>query len=344
MKTKSGYLTALLLFGLTVGWAQNTKIYKTTFGGADKKVMIISGNKSLKVEGYSGNDVVVEVDGDLPEAADGLKIVSAGAVDNTGIGANVVVEGSTMKIKIPRSKYFGNFKVKIPKEVAVNISEKGDVFGGNWDISGLDGEVEIKTTYSVINITDVSGPIIARAGWGKISVVFDKVNPTKPSSISSSGIVDVTLPADTKANLKLQSQFGDIFTDFDIVQTKKASEADEDDEKSAPEKLQDMQSKTYEDQKKVAKDQKKMQEDITSANGAVIYKNGLTPRPATAPRAYTNKSAVQAGAWSSDNKNDDEDDCNCWDSGNGMNGTINGGGVSIKLHSDHQNIFLRKKK
>jgi DUF4097 and DUF4098 domain-containing protein YvlB len=42
------------------------------------------------------------------------------------------------------------------------------------------------------------------------------------------GDVDVTLPADIKANVKMKSQQGDIYSDFDITlkrNTKKAEEA-----------------------------------------------------------------------------------------------------------------------
>ena len=42
---------------------------------------------------------------------------------------------------------------------------------------------------------------------------------------SLSGTVDVTLPATTKANLKLRSDNGDVFTDFDVQQTRRRPRA-----------------------------------------------------------------------------------------------------------------------
>ncbi len=46
---------------------------------------------------------------------------------------------------------------------------------------------------------------------------LDHVTPNKTMSFSTmNGTIDVTLPADVKANLKLKTDNGDIFTDFDV--------------------------------------------------------------------------------------------------------------------------------
>lgn len=308
--------TALLMTSLA--FAQNSgKQYKVNFSGANKKVQILSGANQLTIEGYSGSEVILEAENgnkEFPEEAEGLKIISAGAVDNTGTGANVTTEGNNLQIKIPKSRYFGNFKVKIPKEVAISIKESGNNYG-KWFIGGFDGEVEVSTSYSTVNIKSVTGPLIARCGYGKISVVYDKVNPTKPNSISAAGAVDVTLPSDTKANLRLESSFGDVFTDFDLVES-------------------------------VAKD-KKSGEDNEIKTTTVTPETKATTIAATSPTPRV-PAVAKVGSWSGQNNNVTwdgkewkvSDDCNCDNS----NYTINGGGVNIRLHSDHGNIYLRKKK
>ena len=51
-----------------------------------------------------------------------------------------------------------------------------------------------------------------------VTVRLTRVTDTKAMAFSSlSGTVDVTLPATTKANLKLRSDNGDVFTDFDVA-------------------------------------------------------------------------------------------------------------------------------
>lgn len=304
----------------SIAFAQNSgKQYKVNFSGANKKVQILSGANQLTIEGYSGSEVILEADNgnkEFPEEAEGLKIISAGAVDNTGTGANVTTEGNNLQIKIPKSKYFGNFKVKLPKELAISIKESGNNYG-KWFIGGLDGEVEVSTSYSTVNIKSVTGPLIARCGYGKISVVYDKVNPTKPNSISAAGAVDVTLPADTKANLRLESSYGDVFTDFELAES-------------------------------VAKDKKSAEEDENLAKVKTGTTISVTENKAVVAATSPKVVSGRAASWGGQNNNvfwDGKewkvaDDCNCDNS----NYTINGGGVNIRLHSDHGNIYLRKKK
>jgi DUF4097 and DUF4098 domain-containing protein YvlB len=52
---------------------------------------------------------------------------------------------------------------------------------------------------------------------GSIDVIMDKVSPDKAMSFTSlNGKVDVTLPADTKARLRIKTTNGTVFTDFDV--------------------------------------------------------------------------------------------------------------------------------
>lgn len=320
----------------------NNKQYKVNFSGSNKKIQILSASNQLTVEGYSGNEVIIEADRgskEFPEEAEGLRVISAGVTDNTGTGANVTTEENTMKIKLPKSRYYGSFKVKVPKDVPVNIKENGNAYG-KWYIGGLEGELEINTSYSTVNIKGVSGPIIARCGYGKVSVVYDKLNPDKPNSISASGAVDVTLPAEAKANLRLESTYGEIFTDFDLVEVAKAKKDDENtDDKSLKAKATSERDAT---RNKLALVEGQATTINTTDGVTVVTKSAQAPKA----NSYTYSINGSGGSswntaqywdgkeWKSSN------DCNC----NETSYTINGGGVNIRLHSDHGNIYLRKKK
>jgi hypothetical protein len=49
---------------------------------------------------------------------------------------------------------------------------------------------------------------------------MDRVDPAKPMSFSTfNGAIDVTFPADFKANIKLKTNHPDIFSDFDVKLT-----------------------------------------------------------------------------------------------------------------------------
>lgn len=84
-----------------------------------------------------------------------------------------------------------------------------------WELSDFKGEAEISTSYRSINLTDVSGPVIANTIGGNIKVVFDKVSPTNLYSlISNDGYIDMTLPQN--ANVQLDATGNRILSDIDF--------------------------------------------------------------------------------------------------------------------------------
>lgn len=305
----------------------STKTYKQSFSGADKRIVIVSGSTNLTIEGTIGTEVLLESDknsNEFPPEAEGLKIVTVGAVDNTGIGANVEIDGNTMRIKIPKSKYFGNFTLKIPKELNISVQESGNSYG-KWLISGMKGEVEAQTSFSTLTIRGVSGPIVARGGYGKIYIVYDQLNQSKPNSIYANGAVDITLPADTKANLKLNAMYAEVFTDFDIKPAQKDSE------------LSITEKKGNGGISNVRSNQPVFVGDTKGEKG----EKGEKDFPALAQTVSAD--VVRQKAWTKAYDNQNSDDCDCTNDGSTV-GIINGGGVSLTIRSDHGNIYLRKKK
>jgi hypothetical protein len=84
-----------------------------------------------------------------------------------------------------------------------------------WELLNFKGEVEISTSYGSINLTDVSGPVIANTIGGNIKVVFDNVSPTNLYSlITNEGYIDVTLPA--IASLTINASGNLILSDIDF--------------------------------------------------------------------------------------------------------------------------------
>jgi len=58
---------------------------------------------------------------------------------------------------------------------------------------------------------------VAHSLNGAVTVVMDRVTAGKPMSFTSlNGKIDVTLPADTKARLRLKTDNGSAYSDFDV--------------------------------------------------------------------------------------------------------------------------------
>jgi len=85
-------------------------------------------------------------------------------------------------------------------------------------VEGVHGEIEVHTSNGHLTLTDVSGTVTADSLNGPIKVSMDSVNGSKPLAFSTlNGLVDVTLPADIKADLTVKTNHGAVYSDFDVT-------------------------------------------------------------------------------------------------------------------------------
>jgi DUF4097 and DUF4098 domain-containing protein YvlB len=173
-------------------------------------------NSCFTVEGYDGKDVVVETRGGddnrirrhAPRGAEGLK-----RIDSGGYGLTVEEESNTISIHGPAS-HSVNVVVRVPRETTVKLQ---CLNGGEIRVTGVLGDLELDNTNGGVSVTNVSGSVIAHSLNGKVLVTLDRVTPNKPMSFSSlNGDVDVTFPADTRATLRMRSDNGEIYSDFEV--------------------------------------------------------------------------------------------------------------------------------
>jgi hypothetical protein len=214
-------ITLLTLLCLLATGAQAQKFSKAFTGSGTRRVVIEADKADLTISGTSGNEVTIEGSGGdfkLPERAKGLRPLYRNASDNTGIGLEVTESGGTITIRKATGKD-ARYTIRIPAEAALKIEEESWE-GSTFDISDLKGEIEIKSLGSDINLKNVTGPITANTTSGDITVVFSSVSQSAPTSISNvSGFVDVTMPTATKANIRMTTISGEIFTDMDLGKT-----------------------------------------------------------------------------------------------------------------------------
>jgi putative adhesin len=104
--------------------------------------------------------------------------------------------------------------IEVPMKTRLEVSV---VNGGGVTVDGVDSEMEINTVDGGITLTNVGGSVVAHAVDGRISATITRVAPQAPMAFTSlNGDIDVTLPPAVKANLRLRSDQGDVFTDFDV--------------------------------------------------------------------------------------------------------------------------------
>ena len=88
---------------------------------------------------------------------------------------------------------------------------------GSIVVEKVEGEIEANNLNGPVTLTNVSGIVVAHSVNGEVTIQMDKVTPDKPMSFSTlNGDIDVTVPPDLKAKVKLETQNGAIYSDFEI--------------------------------------------------------------------------------------------------------------------------------
>lgn len=210
-----------LLAGALAAWPQEAQPDRVTVSFSDpsrpKSLKASLVNGSISVKGYDGKDAIIETRGGSGrsrradrERADGLRRIDTNA---TGL----TVEESDNVITVGTRSPGENISLNI--QVPFNTSLKLHVVNGKeLAVDQITGDVEIDCTNANATVTHISGAAVVHSLNGNVLVSLDKVLGDKPMSFSSlNGNIDVTLPSDTKARLRMKTDNGAIYSDFDIA-------------------------------------------------------------------------------------------------------------------------------
>ena len=183
------------------------------------KVGLING--SITVTAHNGKDVTVEAtpresrrkgtrgEAEAPPTA-GMKRIM---VSSTGL--SVEEENNVMSIGATTHSTTVDLAIQVPQRTNLKLRT---INGGTITVENVNGELDINNTNGAVTLNNVSGSAVAHALNGKITATFAQVDAQKPMAFSSmNGRIDVTFPASLKANVKIKSDRGEVFSDFDIT-------------------------------------------------------------------------------------------------------------------------------
>lgn len=169
---------------------------------------------SVTVRASSGRDVTVtsdgvrEVNNQASGKAAGLRRLSRPA------GLSITQENNVMTIESDRFTSGDDVEVQVPARTNLKLNI---VNGDEVVVERIEGDIEVNSMNGEITLTDVSGTVVAHATNGDVRATLRQVTADKPMAFTSlNGDVDVTLPASVKANLKLRTDQGEVYTDFDV--------------------------------------------------------------------------------------------------------------------------------
>ncbi len=295
-------------------------------------------------------------------ATDGNEVVVTSSLDQKGraevdhegfrrldedVTFELVEKGNVAAIMIAGDNLWAThgaeFDIQVPRNTHLIVRTE---IGGDIEVEGVEGDIDISCMNGEVELRDISSSAVVNSMNGEISASF-KTAPVKPVSLSSmNGEIDVRLPGDTKANLRMRTHNGSIRTNFPagVLQTKTenvrgpgGSTSTADSTANANEDSSDHASAARNMAREAARagrEQAEMAKEIARATRAAVEASvevrvhasmdGDAPMPPMAPIPpmpplpnFGGKSIV---------------------------GTLNGGGVDIKLTSMNGTITLRQKK
>jgi len=209
-------LVALLLSASSMLGAQDYTVDLSN--SSDSRIKILEVNR-VKVEAYDGDKIEIVAEGKREDSdrAAGLTPLSARGKDNTGIGLNVEKKGNEVTVFQAARRGQGRYVIKVPKNIQIFIEHTGNWEGGEIEVFGAAGELEVSGRYNSVHLEDVTGPALVNTVYGSVDAIFTSLSQAGPTSlVSVYSTVDVTLPSDTKANISIKTPYGEAYSDMDI--------------------------------------------------------------------------------------------------------------------------------
>lgn len=174
---------------------------------------IIQGN--ITVQGGNVQEVVVEArlredheDRRSDRNATGMKHIPM-----TSTGLNVEAENNQVRITTDQTQRTVDLTITVPARSSLSLKTVND---GNIVVTGVDGELDVNDINGNVTLKNVGGSVVAHALNGNVVVTMNRAD-AKPMAFSSlNGNIDVTFPADLKANVSMRTDNGEVYSDFDV--------------------------------------------------------------------------------------------------------------------------------
>jgi hypothetical protein len=171
----------------------------TVRGGNTKEVIVESRSKS--------DDESHEP---LPPKAEGMHRLDLGR----SAGLDIVEQNNVVTIKTNSWARHSDLLITVPQHSSLQLKTMND--GGIY-VEQVSGEIDADALNGSITMKHVSGSVLAHALNGPILVTLDQIDASKPMSFSTlNGEIDVTFPDNVRANVRMKTDNGEIYSDFDV--------------------------------------------------------------------------------------------------------------------------------
>ena len=207
---------ALIICG--AAWSQDTGervVVPARNSTRPRKVDVNIMGGAIVVKSYAGKEVIVEATGAGRETrrTEDKRAEGMHRIDLPARGLSVEEQDNVVTVRTSNGGRQGTITIQVPQDTSLTLR----TMSGSIDVEGVKGELDVNSMNGPIKLTHVSGTVLAHSMNGAMTISMDQVDQTKPLSFSTmNGTIDVTLPPDFKANAKIKTDHGEVYSDFDF--------------------------------------------------------------------------------------------------------------------------------
>jgi len=218
-----------LCFAQTAAIAQEYKehISKEYSVKPGSTVAVYNVDGFIKVEGYAGDKVVIEIDETI-KARDAAGLEKGKKEFKLGFDQkadSIIAYTAAPYDTRPHIRWSNNddgenrhynvkleYILKVPYSVNLRVSTIND---GDVEVKDVTGSLKVNNVNGPITIANAKGTTDARTVNGGITVNYLAVPPDASSYQTINGKLDITYPKNFAGNLQFKSMNGQFYTDFD---------------------------------------------------------------------------------------------------------------------------------
>lgn len=216
-KAMFSILVSLLLVTTAVGQDQLAIPLSNPGQSGQLNLSMVRGE--LLVSGYDGDEVIIRFDNGQENRQqrevnqNGLRRISG-----SGSGFEVNERNNIVDITNVSPMRLVKFDILVPRNFSLKLSM---VHGDTFVVENVNGDLDINHVNGEVTLTNIGGSALVNTVNGDIKATFENVGQDKPMAFSNvNGNIDVTLPPSTRMTAKMRTEWGDMFTDFDMELTR----------------------------------------------------------------------------------------------------------------------------
>jgi hypothetical protein len=173
---------------------------------------------SIKVEGYTGNKIILVVDKKI-SGKNAEKAIASFELGIETIGNRIQLFTKAPYDTRPGTKNQNqegyaihlNYSIKVPQGIHLTLST---VNSGGIEVAGVDGRISAKNINGAITATEVKMPADLQTVNGEIKVSYASTNLDGSRCKTQNGSIRVSCPPDVSADIQLKTMNGHYYTDF----------------------------------------------------------------------------------------------------------------------------------